>query len=86
MKITRAEKIWLGLIILFYALYNIPFFPAYGDAAGLIIHGALTIIPLWIVVFVGYPYINRIYKPKEDPKSKETMDPNEGGAGKNATT
>ncbi len=85
MRITKAEKIWLALIVLFYALYNIPFFPAYGDAAGCIIHGALTIIPLWIVVFVGYPYINRIYKPKDNDMLKDA-DEHQGGASENATT
>ena len=66
MKVTRAEKIWLVLAVVFYALYNIPYVPAYGDAVGTIIHGALTVIPLWIVVYVGFSVVCRKYKVKKE--------------------
>lgn len=74
MKVSRAEKIWLGLAVLFYALYNIPFFPSYGDSTALIIHGALTVIPLWIVVYAGYSIVCRKYKLKGAAKGE-----NQGG-------
>lgn len=48
-----TEKWWLGLVVLFYLLYNIPGFPPYGEPVTALWHGALTIIPLWIVVYVG---------------------------------
>lgn len=65
MKITKAEKIWLFLTVLFYVLYNIPGIPAYLDAWGLLIHGALTVIPLWICVYVGLFKVLRKYRLKK---------------------
>lgn len=65
MKITKAEKIWLFLTVLFYGLYNIPGIPAYLDAKGLLIHGALTVIPLWICVYVGLVKVLRKYRLKK---------------------
>ena len=65
MKITKTEKIWLFLTVLFYVLYNIPGIPAYLDAKGLLIHGALTVIPLWICVYVGLVKILRKYRLKK---------------------
>ena len=49
----KTEKWWLGLAILFFALYNIPGFPPYGDPIIAIWHGVFTIIPLWIVTYWG---------------------------------
>ena len=65
MKITKAEKIWLFLTVLFYVLYNIPGIPAYLDSRGLLIHGALTVIPLWICVYVGLFKVLRKYRLKK---------------------
>ena len=65
MKVTKAEKIWLFLTVLFYGLYNIPGIPAYLDAKGLLIHGALTVIPLWICVYVGLVKVLRKYRLKK---------------------
>ena len=65
MKITKAEKIWLFLTVLFYGLYNSPGIPAYLDAKGLLIHGALTVIPLWICVYVGLVKVLRKYRLKK---------------------
>ena len=65
MKITKAEKIWLFLTVLFYVLYNIPGIPAYLDAKGLLIHGALTVIPLWICVYVSLFKVLRKYRLKK---------------------
>lgn len=60
----RTEKWWLGLVVLFYVLYNLPGVPQYGDARGALIHGALTIIPIWIIVYVGMAILNRQRKLK----------------------
>ena len=66
MKMTKTEKIWLILVIVFYAAYNLPFVPPYHSAAGAIIHGLVTLIPLWICVYVGLTKVCRIYKLKEN--------------------
>lgn len=60
----KTEKWWLGLIVLFYVLYNLPGVPQYGDARGAILHGALTIIPLWIIVYGGMIILHRQRKLK----------------------
>lgn len=65
MKITKTEKIWLALTVLFFALYNLPGVPGYNDAKGLIIHGLLTVVPLWICVYVGLFKVLRKYRLKK---------------------
>jgi len=65
MKITKAEKIWLALTVLFYVLYNLPGIPGYNDARGLIIHALLTVVPLWICVYVGLFKVLRQYRLKK---------------------
>lgn len=65
MKITKTEIIWLALTVLFYVLYNIPGIPAYNDARGLLIHAALTVVPLWICVYVGLAKVLRKYRLKK---------------------
>lgn len=63
MKIKKSEKIWLGSVLFFFIMYNIPFLPAYNNVAGTLIHGVLTLIPLWICVYVG---LFKLCKNKED--------------------
>lgn len=53
MKVTRTEKRWLLATLLFFFLYNLPYVPAYGDAKGLILHALLTVLPLWVCVYIG---------------------------------
>lgn len=53
MKVTKTEKVWLFLVVLFYVLYNIPGVPKYGSTKGALMHGALTIIPLWVIIYFG---------------------------------
>ena len=65
MKITKAEKIWLALTVLFYVLYNLPGIPGYYDAKGLIVHTLLTVVPLWICVYVGLFKVLRKYRLKK---------------------
>lgn len=65
MKITKAEKIWLAVVIIFYVCYNLPFVPAYGNAHATIIHGLITLIPLWIAIYIGLFKVCKIYKIKD---------------------
>lgn len=65
MKLTKAEKIWLALTVLFFILYNLPGVPDYYDAKGLIIHALLTVVPLWICVYVGLFKVLRKYRLKK---------------------
>ena len=70
----KTEKWWFGLVVLFYALYNIPGLPAYGDSNATILHGALTIIPLWIISYGGMVLLNRqrqLKPEKECPEEEE---------------
>ena len=62
MKVTRAEKIWLILGVVFYLLYNLPGFPEYNDPVTTVIHGALTVIPIWVICYVGFYMVNKKYK------------------------
>ena len=61
----KTEKWWLILTVVFYALYNLPGVPAYGDANGTFIHGLLTVLPLWILAYAGQIIINRQRKLKK---------------------
>ena len=71
MKLKKSEKIWLAVVIIFYILYNLPFFPAYGNSTGAILHGILTLIPLWIAVYVGLVKSFRDYPLREDETDLE---------------
>lgn len=66
-----TEKWWLALIVLFYALYNIPYFPEYGDSTAALWHGALTLVPLWIIVYGGLFKLNRQRKLDHEAISRE---------------
>ncbi len=78
MKISKAEKIWLIAVIVFYALYNFPFYPAYGNSEGLISHGLLTLIPLWICVFAGVYFVNKSQplRDEKDIQKEENLENN----------
>lgn len=54
MKLTKAEKIWIAVVVIFYILYNLPFFPKYYMPKAAILHMIITIIPLWIAIYVGF--------------------------------
>ncbi len=66
MKVTKTEKIWLVIVAAFYLLYNLPGIPAYNEAVPTLVHAALTVIPLWIVVYVGMHRVYKIYALRED--------------------
>lgn len=65
----KTEKWWLALVILFYVLYNLPGVPPYGNAHAAIIHGALTIIPLWIIIYGGIFILHKQRRLKELPNN-----------------
>lgn len=64
MKITKAEKIWLFLVVLFFILYNLPGVPSMGDEKGMFIHALLTVVPLWIITYAGMAKVYKVYKLK----------------------
>ena len=72
----RTEKWWLGLVVLFYLLYNLPGVPPFGDAIGALWHGALTLIPLWIVIYVGLFRLNSQRKLKAAAEKSLQVDVN----------
>ena len=64
MKITKTEKIWLIATVLFYALYNLPGVPAYNQPIPTLIHAACTVLPIWIICYVGMGRVYKEYKLK----------------------
>ena len=70
MKITKKEKWWLGISLLFLALYYMPGLPPYLDSRGLLIHAALTLIPFFLVSWIGNAMINKNYKLKDNDKER----------------
>lgn len=65
MNLTKTEKIWLFLTVLFYVLYNIPGIPGYYDVRGLIVHALLTVLPLWVCVYAGLFKVLHKYRLKK---------------------
>ncbi len=70
MKTTKSERLWLIATAIFYILYNIPGVPAMGDAQGMLVHGVLTVVPLWILAYAGMNRVYKVYKLKEQNKDK----------------
>ncbi len=68
MKLTKAEKIWLSVVVIFYILYNLPFFPKYYMPKAAIIHMLVTIIPLWVAIYIGFFKICRGKRKEEQNK------------------
>ena len=66
MKVTKKEIIWLCLSLLFLVLYYMPGLPAYLDSKGLLIHGVLTLIPFFLVSWIGNAMINKLYKLRDE--------------------
>ncbi len=73
MKITKTEKIWLIVVLFFFLCYNLPFFPAYGQAKATLLHGLFTLLPLWICVYVGFIKICRKHRLKDSKKDAEPI-------------
>lgn len=78
MKLTKAEKIWLTFVIIFFFLYNMPFFPAYNHSRATIIHALLTIAPLWFCVYLGLVRMCRKFKLKKGDISDPGSTPANG--------
>ena len=74
-KVT--ERWWLALIVLFYLLYNMPYYPEYGDSNAALWHGALTLIPLWITVYAGLFRLNKMRQLDKEAISREFDDEGE---------
>lgn len=75
MRITKTEKIWLASVVLFYVLFNLPFVPPYDNPVATLVHAAATIVPLWILVYVGLAKVYRVYRlrrtgPSDDGKEQ----------------
>lgn len=65
MKVTKIEKIWIVLVVLFYIAYNFPGIPALRDSTGMFIHAVLTVVPIWILVYWGMIKVYKQYKLKQ---------------------
>jgi len=62
MRVTKTEKIWLIVVTALYMLYNFPGLPAYNETVPMLIHAALTLIPLWAAVYIGMHKVYKVYK------------------------
>ena len=65
-KLRKTEIIWLISVILFFVFYNLPFVPPYGNPVAAIVHGILTLVPLWLSVYIGFFKICKLFKIKGD--------------------
>ena len=68
MKITKTEKIWIALTVIFYVIYNMPGLPKYGDQVGAMVHGVILLAAMWLTVFIGTKMVYKIYPLKEEQK------------------
>ncbi len=71
MKIGRTEKIWIAAVAIFYGLYNLPGVPPYGSVKGCLIHGAITVIGIWVAVYIGRHKAEKEYPLKEEDSLEE---------------
>ncbi|MBU4540799.1 MAG: hypothetical protein KJ774_06205 [Firmicutes bacterium] len=71
MRVTKTEKIWLVVVTVLYILYNFPGLPAYDEPVPMLIHGGLTLIPLWIAVYVGMHKVYKVYKLRDSKTDSE---------------
>ena len=78
MKLTKTEKSWITVVAIFYILYNIPGIPPYGEAIPTFIHAALTVLPLWIAVYIGLSRVYKIYKLRDDADEETASEKKEG--------
>ena len=74
MKMTKVEKVWVFFVVLFYVLYNFPGVPPYYEAVPTIIHALLTVVPLWITVYIGLAKVYKTYKLRDDKENKEEQE------------
>lgn len=74
MKFKRAEKIWLAASIAAYLFFNIPGVPAYNDFTGSIIHHTIGFLLIWVVNYIGFHQICKIYRARKTPDEEKTED------------
>lgn len=43
-----------------------------------LVHAALTVLPLWIVVYIGLSRVYKIYKLRDDTDTDDVSDKKEG--------
>ncbi|MBQ3275813.1 MAG: hypothetical protein IJH47_01985 [Oscillospiraceae bacterium] len=70
MKISKNERIWLIVVVILYLLYNFPGFPAYHQPVATVVHGFITVIAIWIAVYVGLGKVYKEYPLKEEEENK----------------
>ena len=70
MKISKNERIWLIVVVILYLLYNFPGFPAYHQPVATVVHGFITVIAIWIAVYVGLGKVYKEYPLKEEEDKK----------------
>ena len=71
MKITKRELIWLILVVALFVAYNLPGVPEYLNPEGTILHGCLTLIPLWAVALIGKKMVYDIYEVNEEAENED---------------
>jgi hypothetical protein len=71
MKLTKTEKIWLAVVVIFYALYNLPGVPPYYEPVPTMIHALLTVVPIWISVYIGLAKVYKVYQLRDNTDKKE---------------
>lgn len=74
MKFTKTEKIWLFTVVFFYVAYNLPWIPSYNHPIATIVHAVITLLPLWVSVYIGLVKISSSYDRfcKEEDKEKSS--------------
>jgi len=66
LKISKNERIWLIVVVVLYILYNFPGFPAYGQPVATVVHGVITVVAIWIAVYIGLGKVYKEYPLKEE--------------------
>ena len=76
MNRKKTERIWLACVVFFYICYNLPLVPVYGAAFPTLLHSLLTLVPLWISVYVGLFMVCRKYRLKDHTEidGRDAMD------------
>ena len=70
MKLKKCEIVWLILSVIFYVCFNLPGVPPYGDKVGTMIHAACTVVPLWVISYIGMAAVFRNYPLNSDAENE----------------
>lgn len=79
MKITKTEKIWLAVIVILFALYNIPGFPPYGSIKGCLLTGLVLVGGIWVFSYLGMIKVYKAQKLREEAEMEEHSSHQEQG-------